>query len=312
MRRALVLSPAVATAWLLSIFGPVPPSVSAAPPSLALGEVAPSASVEFHFHREGYLVFVDTEGLRGRLALTVARGGDSATYLTHARPKGHAVKARFGRLGSVDLTFVPSPGRTHRCDSIVRSEGVFKGDFEFTGEHHYIHFAIGRIAGEFTSAGSCSSDRDTASGSAARHVEGTETDSATLLARTRGPSPLETFTALGERSAMSFEGVVAGFRWENREGMEIVRGAQIGIGGARFAWNLATGTATVRPPSPFTGSATFRRRRGGPDWSGTLRVPILGGRPMSLTGSRFQVHLHAGAPGLARTVGVGSGVFQLP
>jgi hypothetical protein len=59
-------------------------------------------------------------------------------------------------MGSLDLTFTPSPGKVHECGSIVQAEGIFTGDFEFTGEHNYIHLDIHRISGEHTAAGSCS------------------------------------------------------------------------------------------------------------------------------------------------------------
>jgi hypothetical protein len=179
----------------------------------------------------------------------------------------------------------------------VQSQGIFTGDFEFTGEHRYIHFDVHRIGGERTTAGSCSSGRPAADLRARRGPTAAEARGATLQARTAGPSPLDTITAEVHRGVRGFEGVVAGFRWERGEGMEVIRGAQIGIGRNRFRWDVDAGTATIRPAAPFTGSATFSRRPDGkPRWSGSLRVPILGGRPLSLTGPRFEAHLRAGSP----------------
>jgi hypothetical protein len=291
MRRALVLL----AASLLVAVPPVALAGAAAPPSVSVSELS-RTSIEFHFHRGPYLVFVGMEGPGNRLALTVSRGGASADYVTKPRFEGRSVKARFGRLGSLDLTFTPSPGKVHRCGSIVQAQGVFTGDLEFTGEHHYIHLDIHRVRGEHISAGSCSSD-SRATSSRSRPGPAAGERGVTLQARTPGPSPLDTVSAIAKRGAKGFEGVIAGFRWERRDGMEVIRGAQIGIGGARFRWDLDAGTASLRPPAPFTGSATFSRRPGGsPRWSGMLRVPILGGNPLALTGPRFDAHLRAGSP----------------
>jgi hypothetical protein len=68
-----------------------------------------------------------------------------ADYRTKPHFDCRSVRARFGRLGSLDLTFTPSPGKVHRCGTIVQAQGIFTGDFEFTGEHRYIHFAVHRL-----------------------------------------------------------------------------------------------------------------------------------------------------------------------
>jgi hypothetical protein len=69
--------------------------------------------------------------------------------------------------------------------------------------------------------------------------------------------------------------------------------------GARaFRWNLETGTATLRPPAPFTGSATFTRHGhdGHGTWKGSLGMPIFGGESVELAGSAFRAFIHKGVP----------------
>jgi len=277
MRRALVIA-GVMLAGLLAMAPAL--ATAAAPPSLGISEVS-RASIGFHFHRGPYLVYVEMEGPGNKLALTVVRHGASADYRTKPHFEGSSVRARFGRLGSLDLTFTPSPGKVRRCGTIVQSQGIFTGDFEFTGEHRYIHFDIHRISGEHTTAGSCSSSDRASSHRSRIALAAAKKRGVTLQAITPGPWPLDTLTATGEWGVHGFEGGVAGFRWERREGMEVIRGAQIGIGRNRFRWDVDAGTATIRPAAPFTGSATFSRRPDGkPRWSGSLRVPILGGRPL--------------------------------
>jgi hypothetical protein len=274
-----------------------PPAARAAPPpSASIIEIARN-SIELHFHRGPYRVFVGMEGPGNRLSLLVTRDGALADYVTKPHFEGRSVKARFGRMGSLDLTFTPSPGKVDKCGSIVQAEGIFTGDFEFTGEHRYINLDVHRIGGEHTTAGSCS-DSDRASSRRSRVTyAAVKKRGVTLQALTPGPWPMNTLTATGEWGLHGFEGGVAAFRWERREGLEVIRGAQIGIGRNRFRWDVDAGTATLRPAAPFTGSATFSRRPDGkPRWSGSLRVPILGGRPLALTGRRFEAHLRAGSP----------------
>jgi hypothetical protein len=80
-------------------------------------------------------------------------------------------------------------------------------------------------------------------------------------------------------------------------GLSVIRGAVVQAPAKDFEWDFAAGTATVRAPAPFSGSATFTR---GPDGrkrlTGSLRVPILGGSPIRLAGPAFNPTLHRGTP----------------
>lgn len=176
------------------------------------------------------LVYVEMIGPGNRLGLTAIRAGASATYVTKPHFEGNRVRASFGRLGSLDLSFTPTPGKVHRCGSIVDAQGTFTGRLEFTGENRYIHFDIRRVKGEHTTAGSCPSSRAVGASAPPRVALRAEEPGATLIARAAGPSGRDTLTAEVYRGVRGFEGVIAGFRWEHREGVEISRGAQIGIG----------------------------------------------------------------------------------
>jgi hypothetical protein len=62
--------------------------------------------------------------------------------------------------------------------------------------------------------------------------------------------------------------------------------------------NHAAGTASARPPHPFTGSATFKRRQHGRVlWRSTIRVPLLGVDPILLGGRGFKATLARNLPG---------------
>ena len=58
-------------------------------------------------------------------------------------------------------------------------------------------------------------------------------------------------------------------------------------------WDLDAGTASLPPPAPFTGSATLHRARAAAPRAGaaSLRVPILGGRPLRLDRRRASTRI---------------------
>lgn len=78
----------------------------------------------------------------------------------------------------------------------------------------------------------------------------------------------------------------------------VARGVQLTAGSDSFHWNLEKGTATLRPPAPFTGSATFTRHghEGHGAWKGSLTMPVLGGEPVKMTGGEFRAFIHKGVP----------------
>jgi hypothetical protein len=89
-----------------------------------------------------------------------------------------------------------------------------------------------------------------------------------------------------------------GIKVERREEMKIVRTAYAGAPAPSFVFDHESGTATVRPPQPFSGHATFKRRPHGRDlWRSTIRAPILGADPLSIRGRDFRVRLVRTRPG---------------
>lgn len=71
--------------------------------------------------------------------------------------------------------------------------------------------------------------------------------------------------------------------------MEIARGTQVHGPASAFQFDHTAGTATLRPPSPVSGHASFKTGpRGRGLWRSTIRVPMLGADPID-----------TGAPGFA-------------
>jgi hypothetical protein len=92
--------------------------------------------------------------------------------------------------------------------------------------------------------------------------------------------------------------VLYAFLGEEREGVAVARGVQMAAGSGAFRWDLEKGTATLRPPAPFTGSATFTRHGndGHGTWKGSLGMPIFGGESVKLAGGAFRAFIHKGVP----------------
>jgi hypothetical protein len=89
-----------------------------------------------------------------------------------------------------------------------------------------------------------------------------------------------------------------GAKTEHREEMEITRVTEAAAPASSFVFDHEAGTATVRPPQPFSGHATFKRRRNGRDlWQSTIRVPVLGAAPLSISGQDFRARLVRDLPG---------------
>ncbi|HEY5334131.1 MAG TPA: hypothetical protein VIJ21_11350, partial [Solirubrobacterales bacterium] len=104
--------------------------------------------------------------------------------------------------------------------------------------------------------------------------------------------PYRFFEVFTESARAGVKVSFSAFRAEHREAMLIDRGVELYAGAGSFVWDLGAGTATLEPPAPFTGRAFYRREPGGgARWWGSLRAPILGGKPMRVTGADFHATL---------------------
>jgi hypothetical protein len=233
--------------------------------------------------------------------LILNRRPQVAYYSTPAKVTAERVTARFGSLGELDYRFAPKRNGSVDCDGAEEGEAVFEGTFDFTGENGYVHIEAGHAEGSFQiypEPKNCPQKR--LARRAAPYHPSYSDEGATLHARAGSPAKG------GMREVIVFdEGrrgphKVAFFATlaEKREGMVVARGVQLTAGSGAFNWNLEKGTATVRPPAPFTGSATFiRHGQDGPGaWRGSLGMPILGGEPVKLAGREFRAFIHKGVP----------------
>lgn len=220
-----------------------------------------------------------------------------------------AVEARFGELGEISVEFTPTrtintTGPPKRCSGKpwTTKSGFFSGTISFRGERGYVEIEAKRTKGtvEVSPNWHCpygapsSSPRD----AAARGFEELEPEGDLASLSAQAGDPRRGFVALAVRDPeegnyTAFGAVIV----ERREGMRIVRGAAATARTGTFRFDHERGTATVSPPWPFQGSASFRRDPRGPDrWRGSLRVPLLGTRVLALTGADFSAGLKRDFP----------------
>jgi hypothetical protein len=292
MRRALVLAGVLFAALFAAV-----------PVLAADSEREVERELAFGLNAEGFTVQVFVSNNDGDVSATliINRGPQVAYYSTPAKVTAERVTAQFGRLGELDYRFAPKRNGQIDCNGAEEGEAVFEGTFDFSGENGYVQIEAGHAEGSFQvypEPKNCPQKR--LARRTARYHPSYSDEGATLQARagSRAKGRMREVAVVDEgRHGPHKVGFYATLA-ENREGMAVARGVQLTAGSGAFNWNLETGTATVRPPAPFTGSATFTRHghRGHGTWRGSLGMPILGGEPVELAGGEFRAFIHKGVP----------------
>ncbi|HEU4736274.1 MAG TPA: hypothetical protein VFS48_04505 [Solirubrobacterales bacterium] len=292
MRRALVLVGVLFAGLLVAV---------PAPAGGAGREV--ERELAFDMDVEGFSVHVFVSNNDGDVDATIFlnRGPQVAYYTAPARVTAEQVTSRFGRLGELDYRFAPKRNGSVDCNGAEEGDAVFEGTFNFTGENGYVHIEAGHAEGSFRVS---PEPKNCPQGRLARRVvpyhPTYSEDGATLEARagSRAKGRIREVSVFDDGRKGPHKVALLAYRAEKREGMAVARGVQLAIGSGAFRWNLEKGTATLRPPAPFTGSATFTRQGndGHGTWKGSLGMPILGGEPVKLAGREFRTFIHKGVP----------------
>jgi hypothetical protein len=292
MRRALVLAGVLCAGLLVAV------------PTLAAGagrEV--ERELAFALDAEGFTVQVFVSNNDGDVNATIFlnRGPQVAYYTAPAKVTAERVTARFGGLGELDYRFAPKRNGSVECNGAEEGEAVFEGAFDFTGENGYVHLEAGLAEGSFQiypEPKNCLQKR--LARRALRYHPFYSDEGATLQARagSRAKRRIREVNVFDDGRHGPHKVAVFATLAEEREGMTVARGVQLAAGSGAFRWNLGKGTATLRPPAPFTGSATFTRHGhdGHGTWRGSLGMPILGGESVELAGSEFRAFIHEGVP----------------
>ncbi len=237
------------------------------------------------------------------VTLELRRKGRLVSYEVQGEVTEAGLKVRFGRLGLIDVAFTPTrtlntTEPSEGCTGAPRTlrEGVFAGTIDFTGERGYVRIAGSQTEGSMSvvSQWQCPDGAlPLAQGTSRLAGPGSGGEGETASLHASGLSCGCFFSAGIHHRKKGGRSVFLGARGERREGMEIVSETIAYAGASAFVFDHARGTATVRPPPPFSGQATFEDRPHGRDlWRGNIRVPMLGVEPFSPHGPVFQVGLY--------------------
>jgi hypothetical protein len=298
--RPRMLVPALAIAALLAAAPPAPAAIAPLPPSANI-------DVEIDLPaNNGLRASVANDG--EEIALELQRGGYSVIYEVPGEVTETGLKARFGKLGEIEAAFTPTetskskPPKGCKGEPSTFSEGLFTGTIRFRGERNYVRIEATQAEGTMEISREpewrCSSDGRPArppsaqrsSAPFAGELPKPKREAASLIVAKRGCVCF--FGALTVRDESGESVAFIGARYEERERMEIGRGLSVLARPGRFLFDLDDGTATVDPPRPFTGTATYERRPGRDLWQSTIRVPLLGAPPLQVRGNSTAKLVH--------------------
>lgn len=294
MLRPPLLVLAVAIAALLS----APALAPAASP-----EGGPIVRVEFDLPAsDGLEAHLETSD-KEMVTLEIGDGERTAIYEVQGEVTEAGLKVRFGGLGHIDVGFTStqtlnSTEPPEGCTGEPRTlrEGVFTGTIDFSGERDYVQIAASQAEGSMSviSQWQCPEEPTpfaTFSRSFLRNPA-KEGRSASLHVMRRACN-CGLFAGTHRRANGPWRSIFYGVKGELREGMEILRISIAHGGGSAFVFDHEAGTATLRPPAPFSGHATYRRRAEGRElWRSTIRVPLLGAPPLKTDGPGFRAGLY--------------------
>lgn len=238
----------------------------------------------------------------GTVTLELQGKDQIASYEVPGIATEAGLKVRFGRLGLIDVAFTPTkilnstePGEG--CTGAPRTlrEGVFTGTIDFTGEREFV-----RIEGpQATGSMSVISQWECPEAEATDPLAGISRLLAATFRNKKGERESATLSAASPRCSCYFaagvhhrysggKSIFFGAKLEKREGMEIERWTQVRGPASAFDFDHAAGTATLRPPSPLSGHASFEASPPGRGlWQSTIRVPLLGADPIDTGGPGF-------------------------
>ncbi len=319
--RAKAIAAFLATSALVVLL--LPPT-AAAKPKPASRQQRPEVTAELAlFGTHGFEINLAAKNRR-RLALSASRVGAppgaagfnavGATYTLDARqPRGSdSIVSRIGRLGRIDVRFVPhkvrreKPPQGCRGDPILIVEGHYVGLIAFHGEDGYTQVRAHRAPGTITHTPSlrCAPEKapnlkrlkrkleklEKAKGgkeSAQEEAEALEEDESlsvklTATARDHRVILKATKAVIKEKGEKGFA-LTNFIAIANRRRGRIKETSAAGVlleKGATFLIpnrRAPTHEAVLKPSGPFTGSATFRRHRAKPPtWTGDLKVDLPG------------------------------------
>jgi hypothetical protein len=266
-------------------------------PTGAAASSNPSEGVEDGYARahlagtHGYRITILALGRD--LIVTATKGTASVTYfLIKSGLEGDRIHARLPGVGRVFLEFHerrrPHGRAVHGCrESETARKGVFVGTVKIRREHGYTSALSHHVRGEILQEGNGECHRRPAahaSSSASRLLSAS-------TSRGKGYLSFSTFNfpSLGVGSDLLFGASLA-----RKRGHMFVLTTQNAVDKDPAALEIAAPprSASVTPPAPFTGSATFQQESSKDfSWAGDLAVELPGVGEVSLAGPKFETSL---------------------
>lgn len=249
----------------------------------------------------GYQIRIDRQQ-PGSLSVVASKGRRTVNYfLPHVGGSTERIRAKLPRVGRLALRFHRRrtsrrrerwPGCTGGAQSIQK--GVFTGTIRLHGERSYTAVSLHRAGGEVVSV-----EREVCKRSGGGHERSSE--ATFLLAGSRTPAGLLDLLSFEFRPGLPDGAAFVSFNASldhHRGRMRIQNGVSAfseDPGDFRVEGGRKPSSATITPPAPFTGSATFSRQPDGSiSWSGDLEVELPGVGPVALTGPSFEPQLCVG------------------
>ncbi len=260
--------------------------------------IEPSQTMEFRLKgSNGYSISVF--GIGKEILLTAMHGGSSASYSTRGLASPTRIKARFGHLGRVSVRFhsnsgprlVPLPkGNCHGRGEIV-DRGHWVGRIEFEGEQAYTTLHASRARGKTTKSLKQTCRRAGEGG----HVPNLRATVLSALSEASGAF----FTAfkITSSSFPAIDGSIFSASLFEARGrrLAVIRSISADAEADAFSSTGKKGhieSATIAPPAPFKGTATFQRTNGSEgSWSGSLAGDFLGRGEVTLAGPEFSAEI---------------------
>jgi len=246
---------------------------------------------------KGYRIRV--EGSGNAVTLSASGPDGTAIYTALGRVSTSGIAARFGSRGEVDVEFrrsrrekIESPPKQCKGKPRVTRWGRFVGRVRFVGERGYTSFDSRSVPGLTNVSPNWRCKRFPDDPDEQPNVPGETSEDSVALELVNGRTGLEAgafaFRPPGERGLTFF---VAGIN-EPGKRMQIARYALAIAREPAFSFDSALTSATIAPPRPFSGSATYQGIPGAPPaWSGDLAVTLPGTAGLSLVGPDYRPRL---------------------
>jgi hypothetical protein len=224
----------------------------------------------------------------GQVLIFVVRKREAALYITPATVTATTIDAELGELGRISVEFEASgPPKKVRQSCAGQpftstfQPGAWVGTIDFRGEEGFTQVEASRASPFFNRLCAVTEESETFSPKLA---------GARLLARSATNREKIALQANENRPGgrLRVEARVE----EKKHALTVVRVIENFYPGSGFSFDSELHSAHLRPPSPFSGEAAFRRDAKALNrWTGSLSVSFPGRANVPLTGSHFRATL---------------------